>query len=436
MGRGSRPRRRHRGSIRVVRSDDLSRLEIAREDDPTGGVPPYRDGMSRWVPRPLDLTAAAVLTAGSVLELWLDPALAGDLTVLVPAYVVGTAAAAWHRLAPMTTLVVVLTCLIVIPGALHLEPADSFGWFVTVMAVMASVGYHVPRPGVALATAFGLFAFGIGLQKGLVAADIAFAWMLAGGAWLAGRAVASRTLRAELFEQRAALAEQQAQWQAAAAVAEERLRIAREMHDVLSHSVSVMTLHVSGVRRLLRPDQVEERAALEAVERTGRESLAEMHRMLGVLRSSEDGDRGPAPGLDRVPDLLDAARTAGLRAELTIGGTPRPLPLGVDLAAYRIVQEAVTNVLRHAAARRLTCRIDYGESCVELHVLDDGRGAAAQGRGGHGLVGMRERAALYGGSVDAGPRPEGGFAVHAVLPVPEPEPATTPDRGTGMPGLP
>ena len=408
--------------------------EIAREDDPRGGVRPYRDAMSRWVPRPLDLAAAAVLTAGSLLELWLDPALAGQLPLLVPAYVVGTAAVAWHRLAPMTTLVVVLSCLVVLPGGLGIDPAGSFGWFFAVLAVVASAGFHVPRPTVALVVVFGAFALGIGLQKGLVVADIAFAWVLVGGAWLAGRAVASRTVRAELFEQRAALAEQQAQWQAAAAVAEERLRIAREMHDVLSHSVSVMTLHVSGVRRLLRPDQLEERAALEAVERTGREALRELHRMLGVLRSSDDGERGPAPGLDRLPELVDAARRAGLEAEFTVHGSSRDLPSGVDLAAYRIAQEAITNVLRHAAAGRLDCTVTYGESCVELHVVDDGRGASP-GPDGHGLVGMRERAALYGGSVAAGPRAEGGFAVHAVLPVPDPEPAPTRTTGSA-PGPP
>ena len=407
--------------------------EIAHEDDPRGRVRPYRDAMSRWLPRPVDLALAAVLGAGSLVELWLDPALADRSTVLVPAYVVGMAAVAWHRLAPMTGMVVVLACLVVVPGALGIEPADSFGWFLGVLVVMVSAGYRARRPGVALGIALALFALGIGLQKGVVVADIAFAWMLAGGAWLAGRAVSSHSVRAELFAQRAALAEQQAQWRAAAAVAEERLRIAREMHDVVSHSLSVMTLHVSGVRRLLRPDQVEERGALEAVERTGRESLAEMHRMLGVLRSAEDGERGPAPGLDRVPELLDAARRAGLTAELTIGGSPRPLPPGVDLAAYRIVQEAVTNVLRHAAARRLDCTVDYGDACVELHVVDDGRGAAAAEPGGHGLVGMRERAALYGGSVDAGPRPAGGFAVHAVLPVPEPAPAPAATSGQGAP---
>ncbi|WP_167761826.1 histidine kinase [Blastococcus sp. CT_GayMR19] len=392
--------------------------------------------MNRWVPRPLDLAAAAVLTAGSQVELWLAPATFGPRPLLALAYAVGTAAAAWHRIAPLTALVTAMCALVVIPGALGVDPADSFGWFVTVLGLLVSAGYHAPRPVVALATALLCFAVSIVLEKGFVLADIAFAWLLASGAWLAGRAVASRTERAELFEQRAALAEQQAQWQAAAAVAEERLRIAREMHDVVSHSLSVMTLHVSGVRRLLRPEQAEERSALEAVERTGRESLAEMHRMLGVLRSSEDGERGPAPGLDRVPELLDAARRAGLQAELTIGGVPRPLPPGVDLAAYRIVQEAVTNVLRHAAARRLDCRIDYGATCVELQVVDDGRGAAAPRQGGHGLVGMRERAALYGGSVDARPRPAGGFAVHAVLPVPDPEPAPAPAGTTGAEGAP
>ena len=390
--------------------------------------------MRRWVPRSIDLAAAAVLTAATQVELWLLEPPGVPLGALSASFAVGTLAFAWHRTAPMPALVVGLTGLAVVPGVFGVDPASTFGWFVTALALMASAGYRARRPGLALGIAFALLAASIVLQKGWVIADILFAWMLAGAAWLAGRALATRTLRAELSDERAAAAEQQAQWQAAAAVAEERLRIAREMHDVLSHSVSVMTLHVSGVRRLLRPDQAAERAALEAVERTGRESLAELHRMLGVLRSSDDGERGPAPGLDRLPELLDAARRAGLQAELTISGARRPLPPGVDLAAYRIAQEAITNVLRHAAAHRLECTVTYGESRLELHVADDGRGTATPGPGGHGLLGMRERALLYGGSVDAGPRPGGGFAVHAVLPVPESEPATA--RTTGAPGPP
>jgi signal transduction histidine kinase len=384
--------------------------------------------MRRWLPRPVDLAAAAGLTVVTQVELWavLDPALPRG--ALAATYVVGTVAVAWHRAAPLPVLALALTALAVVPGALGVDPAVGLGWLVTAFTVMVSAGYHARRPLLALAIALGLLALSIVLQKGVALSDIAFAWLLSGGAWLAGRAVASRTVRAELFEERAALAEQEAQWRAAAAVAEERLRIAREMHDVISHSISVMTLHVSGVRRLLRPDQVQERAALEAVERTGRESLAEMHRMLGVLRSADDAERGPAPGLDRLPELLDTARRAGLHAELSIRGTPRPLPPGIELAAYRIVQEAVTNVLRHAAARRLECTVGYGDARVELQVVDDGRGGAAAGRGGHGLIGLRERAALYAGSVEAGPRPDGGYAVHAVLPVPAAE--TVPTTGT------
>jgi signal transduction histidine kinase len=177
-----------------------------------------------------------------------------------------------------------------------------------------------------------------------------------------------------------------------------------------------LTLHVGGIRRLLRPDQVAERAALEAVERTGRDSLAEMHRLLGMLRAPESGETAPAPGLARVGELLEPARAAGIHAELTVCGAVRPLPTEVDVAAYRIVQEAVTNVLRHAAASRVNCSVGYGREVVELRVVDNGAGRAEPGPGGHGHVGMRERAALYGGTVEVGPRPGGGYAVHAVLP--------------------
>ncbi|GAA3165504.1 hypothetical protein GCM10010531_17530 [Blastococcus jejuensis] len=371
--------------------------------------------MRRWVPRPIDLATAAVLTAVTQVETALMSPPDSPMGVVVPSLAVGTVAFAWHRVAPQTALAVGLTGLAVVPGAVGVDPASAFGWFVTAMAFMASAGYHARRPVVALAVAFALLAASVVLQKGWVISDIAFAWMLAGAAWLGGRTVAGRTLRAELSEQRAAAAEQQAQWRAAAAVAEERLRIAREMHDVVSHSLSVMTLHVSGVRRLLRPDQVAERAALETAERTGRESIAEMHRMLGVLRGPETDT--PSPGLARLPELLDPARAAGLQVDCTIAGDVGELPPGVDLAAYRIVQEALTNVLRHAHARRVECAVEVRDHVLELRVTDDGRGGVPRSGGGHGLVGMRERAALYDGTVEAGPTAT-GFEVRAVLPVP------------------
>jgi signal transduction histidine kinase len=176
-----------------------------------------------------------------------------------------------------------------------------------------------------------------------------------------------------------------------------------------------MTLHVSGVRRLLRPDQEAERAALETAERTGRESIAEMHRMIGVLRGPDTD--APAPGLARLSELLEPARAAGLQVSCAVSGDLGDLPPGLDLTAYRIVQEAVTNVLRHAHARRLECAVAYRDGVLELRVTDDGRGGPLAPGGGHGLVGMRERAALYGGTVEAAPTGT-GFEVRAVLPVP------------------
>jgi signal transduction histidine kinase len=391
--------------------------EIARRDDSTGPIRPYRDLMRRWVPRTIDLATAAVLTVVTQVELWLLDLPDVSLAVVAPSFVVGTLAFAWHRLAPLTALTVGLTALVVVPGALGIDPALAFGWFVTAFALMASAGYHARRPLVALAIALGLLALSIVLQKGLVLSDVLYAWLLGGAFWLAGRALASRTLRAELSEQRATAAEEQAQWRAAVAVADERLRIAREMHDVVSHSISVMTLHVSGVRRLLRPEQADERAALETVERTGRESLAEMQRMLGVLRAPDEEGGSPSPGIGRLPELLEPVRGAGLDARLTVDGDVQDLAPGIGLAAYRIAQEAVTNVLRHAQARHLDLFVRLVAGSLELTVADDGRGGPAR-RQGHGLVGMCERAAAYGGTVEAGPRPDGGWTVHASLPVP------------------
>jgi signal transduction histidine kinase len=380
--------------------------------------------MHRWTPRRVDLAAAAVLTAGTQAEVWAGLVARPPTVLLAATCLVGTVAAAWHRIAPTAALVVVLTTLAVTPGLLGADPNAGFAWFITAFAVIVSAGYHARRPIIALAVTLALLAATVVLETGPVIGDIAYACLLGTGGWLAGRMIASRTLRAELSEQRAALAEQQAKWRAAAAVADERLRIARELHDVIGHSISVMTLHVGGVRRLLRAEQVEQRAALEAVERTGRETLAEAQRLLGVLRAAQPDEPAPAPGLARAAELLEPARLAGIHAAFTATGQIRPLPAGLDLAAYRIVQEAVTNVLRHAAASRVDCTVDYGRVAVDLRVVDDGtariENRADTGPAGNGHIGMRERTALYGGTLDIGPRPGGGYAVHAVLPIPRP----------------
>ena len=203
------------------------------------------------------------------------------------------------------------------------------------------------------------------------------------------------------------------------AVAEERARIARELHDVVGHAVSVMTVQASGVRRLLHPDQVREREALEVVEQTGREALAEMRRLVGVLRRPEEAPAlAPQPSLQHLDQLVENAREAGLPVDVRIEGVASDLPAGVDLTAYRLVQEGLTNAMKHAKASRAEILVRYGVDAVELQVTDDGQGFSdgSADSGGHGLVGMRERVAVYGGELEAGPGPNGGYTLRARLP--------------------
>ena len=205
---------------------------------------------------------------------------------------------------------------------------------------------------------------------------------------------------------------------ARSAVAEERARIARELHDVVGHSVSVMTVQASGVRRLLRPEQEREREALLIVERTGREALAEMRRMVGVLRRPEEAPAlAPQPSLEHLGRLIEQAREAGLPVELRVEGEAVELPPGVDLTAYRLVQEGLTNALKHARATRAEVLVSYGDGAIEVTVTDNGNGVGNGDGGGHGLVGMRERVSVYGGDLDAGPQPGGGYRLRARLPV-------------------
>jgi signal transduction histidine kinase len=237
--------------------------------------------------------------------------------------------------------------------------------------------------------------------------------------WLFAFGIGRRLERARLAEERAARLELQRAEEARAAVAEERARIARELHDVVGHAVSVMTVQASGVRRLLRPEQEREREALEIVEQTGREALAEMRRLVGVLRRPEEAPAlAPQPSLQHVERLIEQARDAGLPVNVEIEGDPTELPAGVDLTAYRLVQEALTNTVKHANATRADVVIRYGDGVVELLVSDDGRGSSdgTAESGGHGLVGMRERVAVYGGELEAGPAPGGGSRLRARLP--------------------
>lgn len=198
---------------------------------------------------------------------------------------------------------------------------------------------------------------------------------------------------------------------------EERLRIARELHDVLAHSISVINVQAGVALALIddRPEQA--RVALTTIKQASKEALGEVRQVLGALRTPGDAPRSPAPGLDRLPELAEQAAGAGLAVEIAVDGARAPLPPGVDLAAFRIVQEALTNIVRHSGARTARVRVGYRPEGLLIGVDDDGPATATQETGGgNGLVGMRERAAAFGGTVEAGPRPDGGFSVLVRLP--------------------
>jgi signal transduction histidine kinase len=219
-------------------------------------------------------------------------------------------------------------------------------------------------------------------------------------------------------ERRAALAERERDVAAREAVLDERARIARELHDAIAHNVSMMVLQAGAERRVLNGQGESTREVLEGIERSGRSALTEMRRLVGMLRSDRSEPLAPQPGIQDLPILITQLREAGLPVELAVDGSSPGLPVGIELSAYRIVQEALTNVLKHAGDSHATVRVRYGPDSLELEITDDGRGQGdAAISGGHGLVGMRERVALYGGQFSAGRRPDGGFAVRVLLPV-------------------
>src|SRR3954464_10596504 len=248
--------------------------------------------------------------------------------------------------------------------------------------------------------------------------DLAGEWLFLGGVWLLGRWVRRRRQRTADLERQAADLEADRSALAREAVADERARIAREMHDAVAHSVSVMVLQAGAAEQVLATSPERARESLMTIQDTGREAIVELRRMLGVLRDPvADASLAPQPGLARLDAPLEQGRCAGLPVELTVEGEPRRLPPGIDRSAYRIVQEGLTNTLKHAGPAHASVRLRYAERALELEVLDDGRGPAGASGAGFGLLGMRERAALYGGVLAARERPGGGYALSARLPL-------------------
>jgi signal transduction histidine kinase len=301
----------------------------------------------------------------------------------------------------------------------RLTPNDVVA-FLAAIAVFVLFGLVRDRTQALAGLGFGIGVTAIIVHndpKGTVA-GFAFTTVVLTIAWTLGFGLGRKFREADEAKERLSRAERERVERARLAVADERTRIARELHDVVGHSVSVMTVQAAATRRLLRPHQEKEREALLVVEQTGREALAEMRRMVGVLRRPEEAPAlAPQPSLEHVDRLIAQTREAGLPVDLRIEGEPEQLPSSVDLTAYRLVQEGLTNAIKHAGASHAEVVVRYGDGHVELTVTDDGSGDGGGESGGHGLVGMRERVSVYGGELEAGPLAEGGYRLRAKLPV-------------------
>jgi signal transduction histidine kinase len=330
-----------------------------------------------------------------------------------------------HRQFPRASLVVCLAALIAYAAGQYVA------FPVVVFAMVFELTLHAGRR-IALAALFSsaaAIAVALSLQPPGVAPASTWAWseLLILASWATAQGLHDRQERLALVQARAELLERDRAEEARRAVTEERLRIARELHDVVAHSMSVIAVQ-SGVGGHVMDTQPEEaRKALAAIEATSRSALTEMRRLLGVLRAEGEpgGALAPTPGLADLSSLLSQVSDAGLKVWVQVTGDRFPLPPGVDMSAYRVIQEALTNVLKHASSSKATVTIGYAPDAVTVEVADEGPArVAASGRdvgsgtgSGHGIIGMRERVAVFGGELTAGPRPTGGFLVRASFPV-------------------
>ena len=368
-------------------------------------------------PRLADAALALLLAASGLVELSLSSP-AGPWGVALLAVLLTALPLAWRELAPVWVVTVQAAAVVVAaalsgPGELALMP-----WLAAGVGVY-SLGEHGSRGELIWG---GVIAVAAYMSVGLFEQDgghVAAGGLLTFAALAVGRAVRIMGVETDVLEARTAELERERDERARAAVAAERERIARELHDVIGHSISVMGVQAGAVRRVLDPKLEQEREALLAVERTGRDAVTEMRRLLGLLRSDGEAPAESLPTLSRAPHLFSEMRHAGLNVGLELDGELDDLPPGPALAWFRILQEGLTNALRHAPDAQVWVNIRRTPVQVEIDVLQD-RGEpqpAPEGGIGHGLVGMRERVALYGGRLRVGPRPDGGYEVRAVLPL-------------------
>jgi signal transduction histidine kinase len=368
----------------------------------------------------LDRVFAAVLVVVGQIVLWASTATPGPKLLTVPLTLLITGSVALrrrHALAVGSIAAIGFMVLLLVDGPqtnLAIGVAVISGWYA--FAVWTDTRAFLIACAVIFVTSVVAQLGPVGnLNNGVQFTVVPLVAML-----IARRAVRDRQLKAEALEARAELLEREQQLRARDAVADERARIARELHDLVAHNVSLMVVQAGAERHSLPDEQSSTREVLASIERAGRQALAEARRLLGVLRRDDARDElEPQPGVAQIDVLVDAIRQAGLPVKLEVEGEHAELPAGVDLCAYRIVQEGLTNALKHAGPAQAEVWLRFRPGALDVRVLDDGLGAgSANGHGGgHGLVGMRERVALYGGEVHAGPRDGRGFEIRAHLPL-------------------
>jgi signal transduction histidine kinase len=367
--------------------------------------------------RTADAVVVSLLAGWGQVVVWTadQGALADDRAVHALLVAVATGPLFVRRHQPLLALLLVFGA-----GWLHDELGGTSGilWFGLCLAMYA-LGAHGDRWSVVTGSAVvaaGILSFDVPrLLDGAAVDDVLPAWFILAGLVGLGRWMRHRRRETDELATRAALTEQEVAEQAARAVSDERARIARELHDLVAHSMGVIVIQSQAAQRAMadRPDLA--RTALSSIETAGRQGMAEMRRLLGLLTGGDDGTVVPQPSLDDLDALVDRVRGAGTPVELTVTGDVGSLPAGIDLAAYRIVQEALTNVLKHAGPASAQVVVRAAGGVVDVEVCDDGRGDAGDPGDGHGLVGMRERVALYGGTVEAGGLPGRGYRVRARL---------------------
>lgn len=329
---------------------------------------------------------------------------------------------AWRRMAPIAVLIVNLASALIF-FVLGFPPV-ALG--VAVLVALYTAGSRAERRlslPLALAT---VAVMAVALATDSRGADLS---TIVGNAlvfavtWYLGDSTRERRRHVHALEERTKELEQARDELARQAVAQERVRIARELHDIVAHSMGMIAVQAGVGRHVIDSKPEDAKQSLETIERASKSALQEIRGMLGLLRSSgEAASRAPSPGLDELPALIDEVRTTGIDAELQLEAPPRPVPLGVEVTVYRIVQEALTNVIKHASATRARACVWFAEDALRVEVVDDGVTATTGNSGGLGLAGMRERVALHGGTFESGPLPEGGFKVSASLPL-EQEPS-------------